>query len=123
MSEYNEFGDYLKKLRLEAGLSLHKLSLLANYDVSNLSKIERGRLPPPPSTLFLKKLLSALGIQPEDSRYKPFIDLGLVSRVISPDDIPEKELKTYLPAFYRAVRNKKDDGESFDKLIELLKKS
>lgn len=37
------FGTYLKKLRVDAGLSLHRVQELTGYNSSNLWHIEQGR--------------------------------------------------------------------------------
>lgn len=123
MSKQSEFGIFLKELRLDADLSLRQFSELVSYDVSNLSKIERGLLPPPPGNLMLRKWLKELKINSSDTKYKRFLDLAAIQRTVFPDDLSERDLKEYLPAFYRTIRNKNTDEEQFNELVKLLKKS
>ena len=49
------FGKTLKKLRAEKELSIREICKKVNYDPSNWSKIERGKLSPPSNEGTLKK--------------------------------------------------------------------
>lgn len=121
--EYEDFGSYLKYLRIEAGMSLRSFAEEANYDVSNLSKIERGLLPPPPGNLLLRKWAQLLGLASDSAEHEFFMDLSAATRAEVPEGLSQKEAAQYLPAFYRTLRNKRQDEQSYNRLIELLKKS
>lgn len=57
-------GDYLKKLRLESGKTLHELAMKVDIDSPMLSKIERGhRLPTKDQ---IKKLASCFNTSESD---------------------------------------------------------
>lgn len=43
----NAFGRRVRQLRLEKGLTQQELALAAGMDVTYLSKVETGKLPPP----------------------------------------------------------------------------
>ncbi len=120
---YEEFGIYLKSLRIDADMTLRSFAEASDYDVSNLSKIERGILPPPPGNLLLRKWANLLGLAADSTGYQLFMDLAAVTRSKTPDGVSQKEAAQYLPAFYRTLRNKRKDQQSYNRLIELLKKS
>ncbi|MHC3427105.1 MULTISPECIES: helix-turn-helix domain-containing protein [unclassified Streptomyces] len=48
MSTHQYFGPELRRLRLEAGLTLTEFSQALHYDKGHLSKVERGERPPSP---------------------------------------------------------------------------
>lgn len=123
MNEEQSFGALLKKLRVEAGLSLRDLAVAAEYDVSNLSKIERGLLPPPAASILVRKWLKIMGINSAVPEYQLLIDLAAAGRTVVPDDLREKDVAEYLPAFYRTIRNQRADSATFDELVKLLKRS
>lgn len=64
-AEFNKlFGDYLKKIRTEKGLTQLDLASIMNVNPQNISAIERGEVSP---TLFwIHKLASALKINTND---------------------------------------------------------
>ena len=44
------FGDCFKEARLDRGKTLRQFCIENNYDAGNISKMERGILPPPDSS-------------------------------------------------------------------------
>lgn len=59
------FGDYLRELRKQAGLSQRELAQQAGIDFTYLSKIENSRVDPPGEAT-MRALARALGADPED---------------------------------------------------------
>jgi transcriptional regulator with XRE-family HTH domain len=59
MSQPQDFGPTLKRWRTEAGLSLQQLGDRVGMSATNLSRIERGLIPPPASDV-LDRLAEAL---------------------------------------------------------------
>ena len=59
-----KFGEHLKKIRLEKGLSIRELELRGEVDRSFLSKVEKGKKNC--SIYTLSKVCSALEISQED---------------------------------------------------------
>jgi transcriptional regulator with XRE-family HTH domain len=55
------FGEHLRRLRHEAGLTLRGLAEAAGLDFTYLSKIENGRVAYTPSTAKIRALAGALG--------------------------------------------------------------
>ncbi len=119
-----KFGASLKDLRLKRGLSLRDVCQLTDYDPSNWSKIERGKLSPPSDEKILLKWAEALGIKRSDKDYRHFVDQANIAQGIIPDDIlSQKDIVKLMPAFFRTLRNKKPTKEEIDKLVNLIKSS
>jgi len=59
-----KFGDNLKKLRTDKGLSLRGLASMCDLDDSNISKIENGKVNIQLSTIF--ELAKGLDIEPKE---------------------------------------------------------
>jgi len=118
-----KFGQNLKTLRINKRLSLRQICKLVNYDPSNWSKIERGKIPPPSDEKTLRKWARALGLKQQEKRLQEFIDQARIAQGIIPQDIMGEELADALPAFFRILRNEKPTKEEIDKLVELIKKA
>jgi len=117
------FGKNLKELRIKKGLTLRKTCRILSYDPSNWSKIERGKISPPPDERTLRKWAKALGLSNE-KEIQEFIDKANLAQGIIPQDIlSQKNVVDFLPAFFRTLRNKKPTKKEIDRLIKLIKKS
>ncbi len=118
----DNFGQILKELRIKKGLTLRSTCRILNYDPSNWSKIERGRMFPPSDEKILKKWAKILGLSNEKNIHE-FIDKANLAQGIIPQDILSQEKAVdFLPAFFRTLRNKKPTKKEIDQLIKLIKK-
>lgn len=118
-----KFGKTLKELRIKKGIGLREICKLTNYDPSNWSKIERGKIAPPTDEVILKKWAVILGIKTKEG-IREFIDNASIAQGIIPEDIISQDNAVeYLPAFFRTLRNKKPTKREIDKLIELIRKA
>jgi len=116
-----KFGNTLKELRIKKELSLRKMCKLVNYDPSNWSKIERGKMSPPRDEKTLRKWAKVLGIS-KAKEIQEFIDKANLAQGIIPQDIlSQANVVDFLPAFFRTLRNKKPTKKEIDQLIELIK--
>lgn len=119
-----KFGKILKSLRIEKNLSLREICKSANYDPSNWSKIERGKISPPSDEKTLKKWANILGLSKKPGKIQEFTDEAKIAQGIIPQDIlSDKNIVKHLPAFFRTLRNEKPTKEEIDKLIELIRNS
>lgn len=117
------FGQILKNLRIEKGLTLRAASYMANYDPSNWSKIERGKMSPPSAEKILRKWVIVLGIS-NPKKIQEFIDEAHLSQGIIPEDILSQDnIVDLLPAFFRTLRNKKPTKQEINRLIKLIGKN
>lgn len=115
------FGRTLKQLRIKKGLTLRRACRILAYDPSNWSKIERGKMSPPPNTKTLQKWAKALGLS-KTSDIQRFIDEANLAQGIVPQDILSQDnIVDFLPAFFRTLRNKKPTKKEIDRLAELIK--
>lgn len=119
--ELKKFGKVLKDLRVAKELTLRQICKLTNYDPSNWSKIERGKISPPSDEKILRRWAIILGLK-HKNKIGEFIDRAKVAQGIIPKDIlSQKNAVKYLPAFFRTLRNKKPTKEEIDRLIELIR--
>lgn len=103
-----EFGQYLRELREERGISARSFAKLIQMDASNFSKIERGEVPPP-SDAILGRFAEALGISVVvDERWYGLKYRADVCRGELPDDVMKDDaIAGLLPAFFAHIRKEK----------------
>ena len=119
----NDFGDYFKQLRIATGMTLRKFCHTHGLDASNMSKMERGLLPPPPYET-LKRYAKCLGIKKESNAWFTLFDLAAVGRREIPADfLSDEELMAKLPLIFRTVRGEKVPRDQLDDLIRLVRES
>jgi transcriptional regulator with XRE-family HTH domain len=115
-----KFGDFIKILRIEKGVTLREFCRLTNIDPSNWSKIERGILPPPKSKEVLNEISQALKIKKESDEWHTIFDLATIGHIptelLSDQSIVEK-----LPVFFRTNRGQKPTRKELEELIKIIK--
>ncbi len=122
-SNLQKFGQKLKELRIDRGLTLRKMCEKVDYDPSNWSKIERGRIPPPSNDKILNKWAEALELT-NTVEVEKFISDAQVAQGLIPSDImKEEDITNYLPAFFRSIKEEKMTKKDIEELIKLIKKS
>ncbi len=110
------------ELRIKKEITLREMCRKINYDPSNWSKIERGKIAPPSDKKTLELWAKTLGLKKDKKELDNFIFQANVSQGIIPFEImEERELVAALPAFFRTLKNKKPDKEDIDKIISLIK--
>lgn len=117
----NNFGQLLRERRMRIDMTLREFSRLTSYDASNLSKIERNVITPPPS-ITLKLWARHLKLEKGTEEYQEFLDVAQLSRNRIPDDAPPEFRNKLLPALLRTVRSGQLTREEFDRLVKLLNK-
>lgn len=115
------FGNLLREKRMNKNLTLREFSRISKYDASNISKIERNIIQPPP-TMTLRLWAGHLGLDPKSDEYQDFLDLAQLSRNRIPDDAPAEFRNQLLPALLRTSRSKQLTKADFDRLVKLLNK-
>ena len=118
-----EFGKRFKQLRLARDLSLREFCAVNGIDASNLSKMERGVLQPPPGET-LERYLGALGLSKGSDVWYELHDLAASEKGQIPADILSDDfISQRLPAFFRAARETKSmsDEDRGDQIVEKLK--
>lgn len=118
------FGEYFKRLRVMQGATLRDFCIEKGFDAGNISKLERGLLPPPQNEGKLAEYAAALGIRRGSTEWYEFFDLAAADSGIVPQDLlSDSRVVSRLPAFFRTLRNKKLTAEKLDALIERLRKA
>jgi len=98
-------------------MTLREFCRLSGADPSNVSKMERGRMPPPGHDR-IDEFAWALDLEKRSQGWQELHDAADVDKGMVPQDLlTDEELAAVLPAFYRELR--KGDAE---KLMEGLRK-
>ncbi len=117
-----KFGKILYDLRIKKEITLREMCRKVNYDPSNFSKIERGKIAPPSDKKTLELWARTLGLKKDSKEFEDFIYQANVAQGIIPFEImEEKELVAALPAFFRTLKNRKPNKEEIDNMINLIK--
>ncbi len=112
------FGDFIKQERIKAGLSLRAFCKSIDYDASNWSKVERGKLPPPHDKDTLLKIAIVLNIEENTDKWQELKDKASIDAGIIPEDLlSDTEMLKKLPMFFRTLRSERPDQKDIDKLI------
>lgn len=118
------FGAFFQKLRLRLGKTLREFCLENGFDPGNLSKMERGMLPPPQSRQKLEEYARALQLVDGSDDWYEFFDLASISAGRIPDDVmSEEDIVARLPLLFRSLRGQEIDDERLTKLIELIRRA
>ncbi|HBG93423.1 MAG: hypothetical protein A2X54_07725 [Nitrospirae bacterium GWF2_44_13] len=116
------FGDFFKKKRIELGKTLRQFCLENNLDPGNISKLERGLLPPPQGADKLEAYAQSLKIKKGSDDWYEFFDLARLSAGRIPEEIlSDKELLSKLPLVFRTLKGQKLTKEQLNKLAEKIK--
>jgi len=118
------FGKMLKKLRLEqARIGLRAFADLINMKPSNLSNLERDRIPPPAHKKAIDNISDALGLACDDPRRHELFDLAARAKSRVPADVAEAVKKQPgIPVLVRTVANKQLGERKLRELAEYVKK-
>jgi transcriptional regulator with XRE-family HTH domain len=115
------FGEFIKKRRLDQGISLREFCRLMDVDASNWSKIERGVISPPQDDKRLREIASILKIEVGTSLWQEIKDMANIDAGAIPDDIrSESRILNSLPIFFRTLRSEKP--EELERLIDFIRK-
>lgn len=123
MKKRRTFGGFFKEKRIALGLTLRKFCEKYNLDAGNISKLERGILPPPKSEEILKRYAKCLELKEGTDSWYEFFDLAAAESGRLPKDLGEKEIIERVPLLFRTIRGKKLTKEKLDKLIKIIKES
>ncbi len=122
MERPKTFGACFKERRIGLGLTLRQFCGKHGIDPGNLSKIERGVLPPPKDEI-LKRYARHLKLKEASDEWYEFFDLAAAESGRLPKELREKELVARMPMLFRTLRGKKLSKDKLDKLIKLIKES
>jgi transcriptional regulator with XRE-family HTH domain len=117
------FGEYFKKKRLGLGKTLRQFCLEHHLDPGNISKLERGILPPPASSAKLTYYANCLEIREGTDEWLEFFDIARAEAGRIPEEIlTNKDLVAKLPLVFRTLKGQKLNKEQLEKLARELEK-
>jgi len=120
----NLFGQFFKKARIKLGMTLRQFCLENNLDPGNISKLERGILPPPTDADKLGKYARVLRIKEGSNDWYEFFDLAHASGGRIPEEIlRDKHLVSKLPLVFRTLRGQKLTKDQLNKLAEKIREA
>ncbi len=117
------FGVYFKNKRIEMDKTLRQFCLENSLDPGNISKLERGILPPPQNERKLEHYAKCLKIKKGSDDWYEFFDLAHASAGRIPEEIlSDEEALAKLPLVFRTLRGQKLSKEQLNKLAKEIKK-
>jgi len=118
------FGEFFKQKRIGINFTLREFCRRFDFDPGNISKLERGMLPPPESKEKLEEYAHALGLKKGTDDWYQFFDFAAASKGVIPHELMEdEELVKSLPIIFRSFRSKRVSKKIVADLIEKLRKT
>ncbi|OGV61644.1 MAG: hypothetical protein A3K19_15180 [Lentisphaerae bacterium RIFOXYB12_FULL_65_16] len=116
-------GGFVEALRQRNRLTLREFCKRAGADPANISRMERGLVPPPKSRDILERYAAALDLREGTDDWYTFFDLAAVDQGIVPADImADAELVKALPVFFRTLRGQKPSPDEMREIAEKIRK-
>jgi len=120
---HEQFGRDFKKHRIAHGKTLRAFCREHGLDHGNLSKIERGVLPPPTGER-LAEYLAYVGVEQGTDEWYRLCDLAAVCAGRIPDHVMSDEaLVAKLPAVFKTLGRRRPTEHELDKLIDLIREA
>ncbi len=118
--EATTFGAFFKKRRMALGLTLREFCHENGLDAGNLSRLERGLMPPPQGEK-LAAYAETLGLKEGSDEWYEFFDLAAAEKGRIPEDLQTEEVLDKLPILFRTIRGQKVPDDKLDELVNLVK--
>ena len=116
------FGEFFKVKREERGLSIRQFCAKHDYDSGNISKLERGVLPPPQSPKKLEEYAKALGVKRNSSDFDRMQELANIASMTSQFQsifhVSDERVLERLPELFNKLNKTRLTEEKINKLIE-----
>lgn len=120
--ENKNFGGFFKERRVVLGKTLRQFCIDNKLDPGNMSKLERGLLPPPQSREKLEEYAKLLKINKGSDDWCTFFDLAAAETGRIPEELMEQEnIVEKLPLFFRTLRGQKVTDEKLEELVKKLR--
>jgi len=118
------FGSLFKELRIRQEMTLRQFCNAHGYDPGNISKLERGLLPPPESDAKLTDYAKALRIRRGSDAWYQFFDLARAARgKLPPELLRKRDVVARLPLLFRTLRGQKVSEQKLNELIEMIRRA
>ena len=124
MKTSTSFGEFFKTKRQALELTLREFCLKHKLDPGNLSRLERGLLPPPQDRKPLEQYAEHLEIKSGSAAWYTFFDLAAAAKGRLPDDLlQDEEVVAKLPLVFRTLRGKRLTDKQLDELVKKVRGS
>ena len=105
---FRSFGQFIKQLRRNQGVSLRRFCEIYGLDPGNQSKMERDLKAPPISPEHRTQLAQRLGLSPDSEEWQTFFDLAdIASGRVPRELLDDPVLASKLPLVFRSLRGEK----------------
>lgn len=122
MEDKKLFGKFFKACRIAIKKTLRQFCIENGLDPGNISKLERGLMPPPQSREKLEEYAGCLKIKKGSDDWYTFFDLAAAETGKIPDDIMAKgKIEDKLPILFRTLRGQKVSDDKLEELIKMLR--
>jgi transcriptional regulator with XRE-family HTH domain len=120
------FGEIFAELRVQRGhSSLREFCRAHAFDPARISKLERGKTPPPKDPEKLESYAVALGIRRDSEEWSAFERAASLARKQIPEEslqlLEDEETAPLLPVFFRSLCEKPLSAAQLQKLIDLVR--
>lgn len=116
------FGEFFKVKRQALGLTLREFCLKHKLDPGNMSRMERGLLPPPQERQRLEEYAEYLALKPGSDDWYAFFDTAAAAKGRLPDELLEdEEVVAKLPLVFRTLRGKQLTEQQLRELIKKIR--
>jgi transcriptional regulator with XRE-family HTH domain len=116
----DDFGPYLRDLRLKANIGLRRFAELVAIKPSNLSDIENGRRYPPADPDKLREIAQALGLAENSEEWQRLFDVARRHGDL-PADIRHMADRNLVPALLRTIDDLQLGDDDISQLITDIK--
>ncbi len=118
------FGELFKQRRLGLKMTLPQFCTENKLDPGNISRLERGLMPPPQGSDKLEEYARYLQIKKGSDDWYRFFDSARIEAGRNPDELLQDDASVAsLPILFRTLRGRKISEKKLEKLVELIKKS
>ena len=123
MNGLNRFGEFFKRRRIAMRKTLRQFCRENSLDPGNISRLERGLLPPPQGRETLEHYASLLKLKKGADDWYTFFDLAAAETGRIPQELLEdQEVLEKLPILFRTLRGQKVPSEQLDELVRKIRK-
>jgi len=121
MADEMRFGEFFRNRRIGLEKTLRQFCLKNDLDPGNLSRLERGALPPPEGER-LEEYARMLGLEDDTEERRQFFALANAEADRPPSDLPASEnVFNKVPVLLRTVDGHRLSGQQIDDLLEMLR--
>lgn len=118
------FGAFFHAKRIATELTLRQFCTTHGLDPGNISKLERGLLPPPESREKLEQYARFLGLTSGSTDWYEFFDLAAAGLGRIPEELMDnEEIVHKLPVLFRTLRGGQVDEAALDELVRMIRES